>query len=89
MSTLCDQGRLYLYMIMNKWPILLFLGFLTSLASAQEKERQSYIIPYVGWSQEKLNWNIAGNENGQYPNVLSELKWQQLRGPEMGIIWGA
>lgn len=62
------------------------LSFLSSLANAQEKERQSYIIPYVGWNQEKLNWNIAGNENGQYPNVLSELKWQQLRGPEMGII---
>ncbi|CAI9678142.1 omptin family outer membrane protease [Elizabethkingia anophelis] len=73
-------------MIMNKWPLLLFLGFLSSLANAQEKEQQSYIIPYIGWNQEKLNWNIAGNENGQYPNVLSELKWQQLRGPEMGII---
>lgn len=42
-------------------------------------------MPYVGWNQEKLDWNIAGNENGQYPNVLSELNGNSYA-PEMGII---
>ncbi|HFI4797885.1 omptin family outer membrane protease [Elizabethkingia anophelis] len=72
---------------MNKWYTILLISLYYSIY-AQEGQRKSYIIPNIGWKQEELNWNIAGNENGQYPNVLSELKWQQLSGPEMGIISG-
>ncbi|MCT4263271.1 omptin family outer membrane protease [Elizabethkingia anophelis] len=72
-------------MIMNKWYTILLISFYYSIY-AQESPRKSYITPYIGWKQQKFNWNIAGNENGEYPNVLSELKWQQLSGPEMGII---
>lgn len=72
-------------MIMNKWFYLLFFSFFSLLINAQEREQQSYILPYLDWSQEKFDWNIAGNENGQYPNILSELQWKDLRGPKMGI----
>lgn len=32
-----------------------------------------------GYRIDELSWNIAGNINGADPNVLSELKWEDLR----------
>jgi hypothetical protein len=34
-----------------------------------------------GYRQEDLRWSIAGNANGQHPNMLSELKWKSVGGP--------
>ncbi|MGE8380804.1 MAG: hypothetical protein ACN6PN_20725 [Sphingobacterium sp.] len=66
--------------------LALFCSSLFALAApAQEKKSKFTIIPVIGWNQEKLDWNIAGDENGQNPNILSELKWRKLRGPEIGI----
>jgi len=31
-----------------------------------------------GYREDRLDWNIAGNSNGQRPNVLSELKWRDI-----------
>ncbi|MEC4053840.1 hypothetical protein VSP10_13715 [Myroides odoratimimus] len=69
---------------MRKNYLLLCLILLSTYLSGQVKSPPSYIIPYLHWNQEKLNWNIAGNEFGQYPNVLSELEWEKLYGPEIG-----
>lgn len=32
-----------------------------------------------GYRTDNLNWNIAGDINGANPNILSELKWEDLR----------
>ena len=34
----------------------------------------------AGPQQDNLHWSIAGNTSGQSPNVLSELKWQNVKG---------
>ncbi|MEK6513308.1 hypothetical protein [Myroides odoratimimus] len=70
---------------MNKSYFLLLFCIFPFLMQAQPKRQPSFISPYVNWSEEKLNWNIAGNEQGQYPNVLSELEWEKLHGPEIGV----
>ena len=72
-------------MTMNKSYFLLLFCILPFLIQAQAKRQPSSISPYVNWSEENLNWNIAGNEQGQYPNVLSELDWRDLRGPSVGV----
>ncbi|MDB5148738.1 MAG: hypothetical protein JWQ57_2758 [Mucilaginibacter sp.] len=33
-----------------------------------------------GYQRENFHWSIAGNSNGQNPNVFSELKWAKLGG---------
>lgn len=66
--------------------IVLFCFILFSLAAlTQDKAPKFTIMPVVSWNQEKLDWNIAGDENGQNPNILSELKWRKIRGAEIGF----
>ncbi|WP_413670535.1 hypothetical protein ACEN9X_11670 [Mucilaginibacter sp. Mucisp86] len=33
-----------------------------------------------GYQRENFHWSIAGNSNGQNPNIFSELKWTKLAG---------
>ena len=35
----------------------------------------------TGYQQNNLRWSIAGNANGQNPNILSELQWRNIGGP--------
>nr|WP_288813142.1 hypothetical protein [uncultured Sphingobacterium sp.] len=70
---------------MKNYITLLSLGLLSGVTIAQENTTKLTIMPSIAWNQEKLDWNIAGDENGKNPNVLSELKWRKLRGPELGI----
>lgn len=35
----------------------------------------------TGYQSSNLRWSIAGNLNGKSPNILSEVKWNALRGP--------
>ena len=37
----------------------------------------------LGYQQDSLEWNIAGDINGANPNVISELKWQQLHSVQL------
>ena len=32
----------------------------------------------AGYRKDELDWNIAGNINGNNPNILSELTWEDL-----------
>jgi len=36
------------------------------------------------YSKEDFRWSIAGNSNGQNPNILSEVKWKNLKGYSAG-----
>lgn len=51
-------------------------------ASASASERHSMIQGTVsletGYRKDDLDWNIAGNINGNTPNILSELTWEDL-----------
>lgn len=38
-----------------------------------------------GYQQQNFHWSIAGNSNGQNPNVYSELKWRHVSGPSANI----
>jgi len=50
-------------------------------AKNQEKNKQPKAIEIeagYGYRQDDLDWNIAGDLDGNNPNVLSELKWRDL-----------
>jgi len=47
----------------------------------QEWEKKWKISLSTGYQQENLRWSIAGNRNGQDPNIYSELKWKGVGGP--------
>ncbi len=38
----------------------------------------------TGYQSSNLHWSIAGNLNGKSPNILSEVKWNALRGSVFG-----
>ncbi|WP_428328296.1 hypothetical protein [Mucilaginibacter sp.] len=50
------------------------------LGYAQGIENKLQLSLSTGRQQEDLRWSIAGNTNGQSPNVLSELKWKTVKG---------
>ncbi|MDN5288678.1 MAG: hypothetical protein JWR38_4952 [Mucilaginibacter sp.] len=47
---------------------------------AQSIEKKLQVSLATGYQQENFHWSIAGNSNGQNPNVYSELKWQHVGG---------
>jgi len=66
--------------VINKFSILFlyaltFLGLKPSFAQG----RASRIYYSVGITKTLFDWNIAGNSLGQNPNILSELKWEDLK----------
>ena len=69
---------------MMKFISLLFLfGVHTCLAQNLPGKLQLSVTG--GYQQEDLQWSIAGNANGQNPNILSELRWKNVGGPVTGI----
>lgn len=80
-------------MIGNRYSVLFpfLLCVLQSLAQNTGVKRYAVDIA-LGVQSEDLQWSIAGNMNGQHPNVLSELIWKGLTGPNIkaqatGRIW--
>jgi len=56
-----------------------------SLANAQDAvESRLQVSLFSGYQTNDLNWSIAGNQNGQNPNILSELKWKKVGGITAG-----
>ena len=49
-------------------------------AYGQDIEKKLQLTLSAGPQTDNLNWSIAGNTSGQSPNVLSELKWQNVKG---------
>ncbi|MGY0035979.1 hypothetical protein [Pedobacter sp. NJ-S-72] len=43
------------------------------------------IEAYADYRSEDFHWSIAGNSMGQNPNVLSEVKWENIKGAGMGL----
>jgi hypothetical protein len=62
---------------------LLFIVVLytcTSILHAQDSENKIQLSAGAGYQRENFHWSIAGNANGQNPNVYSELKWKAIEG---------
>ncbi len=36
-----------------------------------------------GWRKDDIDWNIAGDDSGQNPNILSELTWKNLQSKQL------
>jgi hypothetical protein len=52
----------------------------TFKANAQDIEPKVQLSLSSGYQRENFHWSIAGNTNGQNPNVYSELKWKNVSG---------
>ncbi|OQP53427.1 hypothetical protein A4H97_23560 [Niastella yeongjuensis] len=63
--------------------LLMLLGMNTCIAQNLPEKLQLSVTS--GYSQENLSWSIAGNANGQNPNILSELGWKNVGGPISGM----
>lgn len=65
--------------------ITLLLSIFKPCLAQETLKGKFHIQPYVAYSQSDLKWSIAGNKNGTDPNVLSELEWKRLKGPQFGL----
>jgi hypothetical protein len=69
--------------------ITLILAITNSCLFAQNQSKSSSgiikLTASMGYQQENFNWSIAGNTDGQNPNVYSELKWRKLQVPVMQL----
>ncbi|MBC9795261.1 hypothetical protein [Sinomicrobium weinanense] len=65
----------------------LFL-FFDGLHGQEIRRNGLSIQPYVKYRQEDLRWSVAGDIRGQNPNILSELIWKRIQGPEAGVLFG-
>jgi len=66
--------------VMAKFILLLIL-FGMHACIAQDFPRKLQLSVAGGYWQEDLRWSIAGNANGENPNILSELRWKSVSGP--------
>lgn len=57
-----------------------------SIAIAAFSQNQKFNVSVgTGLFSEDFNWSIAGNLDGKAPNILSELVWGNLKGPQYNI----
>lgn len=63
--------------------LLLFLGATATISIAKNAVADTVKTLEFGLNSgyrlDRLDWNIAGNSAGQNPNVLSELKWEDIK----------
>ncbi|WP_426670438.1 hypothetical protein ACPPVU_04160 [Mucilaginibacter sp. McL0603] len=69
---------------------LLFLCIVYGgIVRAQNGEPKIQLSAATGYQNENFHWSIAGNVNGQNPNIYSELKWKAIKGPlySLALQW--
>lgn len=71
--------RLYCFILIN-----MIISSLHAQSTKSVKDKVSIAI-YGDYLQQNFSWSIAGNSNGQNPNVLSELKWKNVKLRGAGI----
>ncbi|RWY52549.1 hypothetical protein [Mucilaginibacter gilvus] len=52
----------------------------TALLQAQSLQKKLQLSLSTGYQREDLKWSIAGNLDGQNPNIYSELRWIKIGG---------
>lgn len=55
------------------------------IGSAAMESRKDLALT-AGYRADTLDWNIAGDNSGQNPDILSELTWRDLRIYQVGLI---
>lgn len=66
--------------------LLLLSNTFNSILFSQENNNATWnISPYAGLAINNLSFNIAGNELGTNPNILSELKWNKTLSVDFGV----
>ena len=65
--------------------LLMFYCFSGYGQSAEEYRKKWTFAFYGDDGSENFQWSIAGNSNGQNPNVLSEVIWTKLKGAGVGL----
>ncbi|WP_207423537.1 hypothetical protein [Desertivirga brevis] len=73
--------------------VVIFVVQLSIPLAAQQRDigvSGANITLGTGFFSDNLDWSIAGNSNGEDPNILSELKWTRQEGPlaEIGVQIG-
>src|SRR5436305_1463719 len=67
---------------------LIFIIVFPLKVEAQLHKRDSCLIRELSFSagflEQQFHWSIAGNYQGQNPNILSELSWKRLRAISFG-----
>ncbi len=63
-------------MVNRRWVVALLISVCVCRGAMAEVAAE--VTVEQGYRVDRLNWNIAGNTNGQNPNVLSELTWNNL-----------
>jgi hypothetical protein len=64
--------------------LLLLIGLCANITYAQDIEKIQ-LSAGTGYQRENFHWSIAGNINGQNPNIYSELKWKAISGSLVGL----
>jgi len=72
--------RIYLLLLFN-------LSFICAARSQSLVWKRDKLIlsAYADFKNENLQWSIAGNSNGQNPNILSEVSWKNLKTRGAGL----
>jgi len=65
---------------MRKNLFLSTLLILTSTITYAQSDNKLQLSAGTGYQKEDFHWSIAGNADGQDPNVYSELKWRNIAG---------
>jgi hypothetical protein len=79
--------------VRNKLSMLCMVLVITQVGHLQAqpelKTCRLSITGSSGYFWQDFRWSIAGDANGKNPNILSELKWQNVRGPylNLGLGW--
>jgi len=66
--------------LIKLYPFILLMLCIGRIGYGQDIEKKLQLTLSAGPQQDNLHWSIAGNTSGQSPNVLSELKWQNVKG---------
>lgn len=66
------------YMRKHLFLIISFVS-ISTFVSAQSGDKLQLSVG-TGYQKENFHWSIAGNADGQNPNVYSELKWHNIAG---------
>lgn len=72
-------------MLMHKIIKITFILLFSQSFRPSLAQNSTEIQSYFGFHQVDLKWSIAGDINGENPNVLSELMWENLSGPMTGF----
>lgn len=62
-----------------------FLAFLPTQATARDVLERFDLDLTAGYRVDQLDWNIAGDINGDNPNVLSELTWEDVESYQVSL----